>query len=675
MSRTTHSTIRKMPAPTPAPAKHDAPAVSHAPQADHAAHRQFGHRFSEISVQPESGGVSEATTEAAPVENQTGLPDGLKSGLERLSGLPLDDVRVHYGSPYTDGLAARAFTQGTDIHVGAGEERHLGHEAWHVVQQKQGRVRPTLPVAGLPVNDDAGMEAEADAMSSRFEATAGFTPGPMSIHTAGPGTAAPIQMMPKRKAFDKKATNAPGQATAIGNIGDAIDTYHSIQPKHDKDYQVRLRALAEMDQHLHGWFDTHVTGTIDETPNGPHMKKMLEESQAEHRKLVSKIAKKPNLVPIDTRGMQKGEVDSVRQTWRSVVDGTGNLKIKSGIGEGGFKDRQQANIAKLLQHPTGRELVTNLSAPQGDNSKNVTIGSSFKSELKKLGRKDPKDSQAVPRTQDGDNSSMAFQTVNANQLSVNDHPVVNQGDRNSGPLNFNNFVTSLPGGTSHFQHEGQNYKTGQGVGSYVKMAGKGGVGANVGTGMQETVVPEFVTLGHELSHSERMMKGVTVPFGEDMDKFGFQGTGAQKKLWNNAEEYVNIAGTENAIRQEHGITKRQFHAGDLMEAKMPLQRDRLEGLLRHPLASPKGGQALPGYDELFQIFSDMTLEPSEVRKKQLLMDPAVAQHMNTLDQHIQLAQQNAPVNNPPVNNPPVNNAPVNNPPVRIGGGRGRAVTV
>lgn len=35
------------------------------------------------------------------------------------------------------------YSQGTDIHIGPGQEKHLPHEAWHVVQQKQGRVKPT----------------------------------------------------------------------------------------------------------------------------------------------------------------------------------------------------------------------------------------------------------------------------------------------------------------------------------------------------------------------------------------------------------------------------------------------------------------------------------------------------------------------------------------------------
>ena len=46
-----------------------------------------------------------------------------------------------------------------------GQERHLPHEAWHVVQQKMGLVRPTLQAKGVGINDDPGLEQEADRMS------------------------------------------------------------------------------------------------------------------------------------------------------------------------------------------------------------------------------------------------------------------------------------------------------------------------------------------------------------------------------------------------------------------------------------------------------------------------------------------------------------------------------
>ncbi|WP_205010692.1 DUF4157 domain-containing protein [Nitrosomonas oligotropha] len=100
--------------------------------------------------------------------NNTGLPDNLKSGIESLSGLSMDSVRVHYNSSQPAQLNALAYAQGTDIHVAPGQEQHLPHEAWHVVQQAQGRVQPTMQMKeGIPINDDRGLEHEADVMGAK----------------------------------------------------------------------------------------------------------------------------------------------------------------------------------------------------------------------------------------------------------------------------------------------------------------------------------------------------------------------------------------------------------------------------------------------------------------------------------------------------------------------------
>lgn len=99
--------------------------------------------------------------------NDTGLPDNLKAGVENLSGYSLDDVKVHYNSSQPATVQALAYTQGTDIHVAPGQEQHLPHEAWHVAQQMAGRVEPTTEVGGMPVNDNAGLEHEADVMGTK----------------------------------------------------------------------------------------------------------------------------------------------------------------------------------------------------------------------------------------------------------------------------------------------------------------------------------------------------------------------------------------------------------------------------------------------------------------------------------------------------------------------------
>jgi len=107
-----------------------------------------------------------AKKKASP--NRTGMPDHLKSGLERLSGMDLSDLHVHYSSPEPARINALAYTRGQEIHIAPGQERHLPHEGWHAVQQMQGRVRPTMRMTGgIPVNDDEGLELEADILGSR----------------------------------------------------------------------------------------------------------------------------------------------------------------------------------------------------------------------------------------------------------------------------------------------------------------------------------------------------------------------------------------------------------------------------------------------------------------------------------------------------------------------------
>ena len=108
-----------------------------------------------------------AQHEEASRPNNTGMPDNLKSGIESLSGFSMDDVRVHYNSSKPATVQALAYTQGTDIHVAPGQEKHLPHEAWHVAQQMAGRVSPTTNINGMPVNDNAALEHEADVMGGK----------------------------------------------------------------------------------------------------------------------------------------------------------------------------------------------------------------------------------------------------------------------------------------------------------------------------------------------------------------------------------------------------------------------------------------------------------------------------------------------------------------------------
>ena len=96
------------------------------------------------------------------------LPHGVRKVLERLSGVSLSDVKVHKNSDKPRQVGALAYTQGNEIHIAPGQEEHLPHEGWHTVQQKQGRVQPTMQMkSGEVVNDEEHLEKEADIMGSR----------------------------------------------------------------------------------------------------------------------------------------------------------------------------------------------------------------------------------------------------------------------------------------------------------------------------------------------------------------------------------------------------------------------------------------------------------------------------------------------------------------------------
>lgn len=156
-----------------------------------------------------------------PAPNRTGLPDQLKAGVENLSGHSMDDVRVHYNSARPAQLQAFAYAQGTDIHVAPGQEKHLPHEAWHVAQQKQGRVRPTIQrKPGIAVNDDAGLEREADVMGARANSSGRVSSSVPLIQRAmppGPPVAQGVWLMTgledeQKEAVSKAALENPYHA-------------------------------------------------------------------------------------------------------------------------------------------------------------------------------------------------------------------------------------------------------------------------------------------------------------------------------------------------------------------------------------------------------------------------------------------------------------------------------
>jgi hypothetical protein len=124
---------------------------------------------------------------------------------------------VHRGSTRPATLGARAFAQGNDIHLGPGQDRHLPHEAWHVVQQRQGRVRATTRRHGAAINDDSGLESEADRQGAEAARIGGGSGAPAvaQAFATGPVSGA-IQLLTEAEITKSLANVASYSPDTIG---------------------------------------------------------------------------------------------------------------------------------------------------------------------------------------------------------------------------------------------------------------------------------------------------------------------------------------------------------------------------------------------------------------------------------------------------------------------------
>ncbi|RMG66602.1 MAG: DUF4157 domain-containing protein [Bacteroidetes bacterium] len=123
----------------------------------------------------------EIQMKAVPVQRQeggmgaSGLPADVHTDMESSFGADFSDVHIHANSSQALDVGALAYTQGSDIHFAPGQfdpgssqgRELIGHELTHVIQQREGRVPTTGTVNGQPLNDDAGLEREADEMGRK----------------------------------------------------------------------------------------------------------------------------------------------------------------------------------------------------------------------------------------------------------------------------------------------------------------------------------------------------------------------------------------------------------------------------------------------------------------------------------------------------------------------------
>ncbi len=164
--------------------------------------------------------------------DKTGIPAQMKAKFERSSGFSFDDVRVHYNSEKPAQLHAHAYTQGSEVFVAPGQEKHLPHELGHVVQQKSNEVKPTGEVGGMPLNDDEAMESGADKLAEEAESSEDSDEAPLQAKAKDGGVVQRAEA--SAGSYNYFAGGVSGVSSAIsagagliGSIGGLISFWYS----------------------------------------------------------------------------------------------------------------------------------------------------------------------------------------------------------------------------------------------------------------------------------------------------------------------------------------------------------------------------------------------------------------------------------------------------------------
>ena len=305
------------------------------------------------SVEPATR-TSEKRSTSHPASRRNkadGLPENLRTGIESLSGLNMEDVKVHYNSSHPAKMQAQAFAQGNQIHLGPGKERHLPHEVWHVVQQKQGRVKQTMQMKGHPVNDQPGLETEADQMGAKaLQQPSGLMT--RSLHNRPVGPEAPRQavwipeflsnMLGLSEKEKEKSSITPMKASAKVKGGDTLKP-----PK-----------IKEKDE-------IASTTLISGTETGKEKKPEKKVEKEEPKVLNSNVVDPHNKVDMGPMGMKPGKYTHPYPPPDMTPKEGGGIPISTSVKWGDVSigsDKKEGEIKKLAEQ-------TNQEKKAGDTYK------------------------------------------------------------------------------------------------------------------------------------------------------------------------------------------------------------------------------------------------------------------------------------------------------------------
>lgn len=487
-----------------------------------------------------------------------GLPAALKSGVEQLSGVAMDDVNVHYNSNKPKLLQAHAYAQGTDIHLASGQEKHLPHEAWHVVQQKQGRVKPTKQLkANLNINDSAHLEKEADIMGQKANSIA-VKDAPLTSTNALQKKE--LTQQPIQRVIDPVPDLLPK------DILQFISDYNKLDEK--TPLNERIKKLFIIEHLVYDCLTEFLVPDLNEESTAAPLQEVLNSLKEERVNVVGQSVKnedhlKEGDLPIAHFDKLNEETQKkIRNIWLRLVTSSGSIKILETDSDTkeehkGFSVRILTEFSRLLEGEFGRELVEEVNA-----SKHLLIIEPFHQSTNKS-----KDLSAAPLRSDDSDLLKILPKVPDKDLLVHypEIDITNFSEKERRklinrlkPTQEKQLGVALKDGseTTYFQFgSGSDAKIT--VPSHLKDSSQYIDSRLADKDGNELTTPLFILLGHELGHVSHIQRGTISREAKIPNHF--KSKKENDHYGSDQEEYVNIEENENALREEHRLGKRKGH--------------------------------------------------------------------------------------------------------------------
>lgn len=328
--------------------------------------------------------------------------------------------------------------------------------------------------------------------------------------SAAAAVAQPIQL-----ALDVDLERVP--AALRRRLGKSIQRFNR-NPSANRNTREALHGQFGMVDSIERMVNNHLRDHSDEVTDGERRELfgLLRQTQEHHVDLVGRNLRHGHDLWLRDSLMSRNERQRTQALWRSLVQGRGNLKIETA--DPAFRTRTLAGFAHLLQGSHGRGLLGELNRNQGGNPERRVIVS--------------------------DDHSQRFGAVG----------------KNADPGSWAEGIAHVL--RNEDLHTRLADRANRGTGSLVQISGDApGDLADHESDVdgKPLFAPGFITLGHELGHARHNLRG-TAGRSAWFDGDPLAGQELDRKLWSNPEELANITGEENAIRREHGLPERQFHA-------------------------------------------------------------------------------------------------------------------